>query len=190
MRVAVPDAPVAANVNSAPDELSPDLLPGWQPARASLLAGKLDRGIALRSSIKAGVLGIVIGIIPLLGVVLTGALAVFFYRRANGFVPRAALGSRLGGAAGVIVFAINSAMLTVRIFVFHGQKEYIDFLTQIARSAGLNAADPDIQAVFHTLLTPLGLAISLFFGMIITVALACMGGALASLFLRPNNPRR
>ena len=71
------------------------------------MAGAIDRGTAVRAAIKAGLLGVLIAIIPLLGIVLTGALAVYFYRRENGFVLPAALGSRLGGAAGVVAFAIN-----------------------------------------------------------------------------------
>jgi len=56
--------------------------------------------------------------IPFLGIVLTGSLAIFFYRRENGVPPPAALGSRLGGAAGVVAFAINALMITIRIFIF------------------------------------------------------------------------
>ena len=86
----------------------------------------MDRAVAVRAALKAGVLGVFIGMIPFLGIVLTGALAVFFYRRESGCVLPAALGSRLGGAAGVVVFAINALLITIRIFVFHPQQEYID----------------------------------------------------------------
>ena len=127
--------------------------------------------------------------IPLLGIVLTGSLAVYFYRREIGFVLSAALAARVGGAAGVVTFAINAILLTLRIFVFHGQQEYIDFLTQVAHSAGVNAADADFQSILHSLLTPSGLATSLFFWMILSVVLASAGGALASIFLRPSKPR-
>jgi hypothetical protein len=104
-------------------------------------------------------------------------------------VPVAALASRVGGAAGVVAFAINALLMTVRIFVFHGQQEYIDFLTRIAHKVGADASDPNLQAAFHNLFTPAGLAVSLFFWMIIAVALASVGGALASIFLRPDNTR-
>lgn len=137
----------------------------------------------------AGVLGVFIQMIPLLGIVLTGALAVFFYRRQSGIVLPAALGFRLGGAAGVVAFAINAVMITIRIFVFHAQQEYIDFLTRFAHTVGANASDPDFQAGIRGLLTPSGLAITFLFGMIIAAVLAAVGGALASLFLRPRNPR-
>jgi hypothetical protein len=149
----------------------------------------MDKNVAVRAALKAGALGVFIGMIPLLGIVLTGALAVFFYRRENGFALPAALGSRLGGAAGVVAFGINALMITVRIFVFHAGKEYTDNILKIAEKFGVNVADPDIQASIHNLFTPSGLAITFFFGMILTVVLASVGGALASLLQRPRNTR-
>ncbi len=157
--------------------------------RLAVSANALDRKIAVRAALKAGVLGVFIGMIPLLGVVLTGALAVYFYRRESRFVLPAALAARLGGAAGVAAFAINALLIAIRIFVFHAQQEYIDFLTRFARTIGTNAADPDFQAGIHNLLTPSGMAITFFFGMILVLVLASVGGALASLFMRPRNPR-
>ncbi len=147
----------------------------------------MDRAVAVRAALKAGVLGVFIGMIPFLGIVLTGALAVFFYRRESRFVLPAALASRLGGAAGVVIFAINALLITIRILVFHAQQEYTDYILKLAQRFGANAADPDIQASIHNLFTPSGLAITFFFGMIFTVALASVGGALASLFMRPRN---
>jgi len=121
--------------------------------------------------------------------VLTGALAVFFYRRENGVSPPTVPGSRLGGAAGVVAFAINALMVTIRIFIFHAQQEFIDAILKIAQKFGANAADPDIQASIHNLFTPSGLVITFFFGMIFTVVLASVGGALASLLSRPRKTR-
>jgi hypothetical protein len=144
----------------------------------------MDRRVAVRAALKAGVLGVFVGMIPLLGMVLTGALAVFFYRRENRVSPPTALGSRLGGAAGVVAFAINALLITIRIFVFHAQQEYTDAILNIAQRFGANAADPDIQASIHNLFTPSGLAITFFFGMIFTVVLASVGGALAALLNR------
>ena len=159
------------------------------PMRQTASRNILDRPAARHAALKAGVLGVFIGVIPFLGVVLTGYLAVFFYRRENGLVPIAGLASRVGGAAGVVAFAINAMLMTVRIFVFHAQQEYIDFLTQIAHKVGADASDPNIQAGIRNLFTPAGLAVSLFFWMIIAVILASIGGALASIFLRPGNTR-
>jgi hypothetical protein len=193
VQVAAPDAEIAAGLNPALDELSQEIpvetrLASSQTRQVSS-GSTMDRKIAVRAALQAGVLGVFIGMIPFLGIVLTGALAVFFYRRENGFALPAALGSRLGGAAGVVVFAINALLITIRIFVFHAQQEYTDYILKIAQRFGANAADPDIQAGIHNLFTPTGLAITLFFGMIFTVVLASVGGALASLFSRPRNTR-
>ena len=149
----------------------------------------MDRGKAVRAALKAGVLGVFIGMfIPFLAIVLTGALAVFFYRRESAFVLPVPLALRLGGAAGVVAFAIDSVFFTVWIFVFHHQKEYIDSLTRFIHLAGADAAIPDPQATIQTLFTPVGLVMALFLGMILAVVLASVGGALASLFLRRRNP--
>ena len=193
MQVAIPEAGDVAVFNSAPNAFSPDIpaetrLASSQPPQI-LSAGTMDRGIAVRAALMAGVLGVFVQMIPLLGIVLTGTLAVFFYRRESRIVLPPALGSRLGAAAGVVAFAINSLLITVRIFVFHAQQEYLDFLTRFAHTVGANAADPDFQAGIHSLLTPAGLAITFLFGMIIAALFASVGGALASLFLRPRNPR-
>ena len=149
----------------------------------------MDRGTAVRSALKAAVLGVFVGMIPILGIVLTGGLAVYFYRRESGFVLPAGVGSRLGAAAGVVSFAINALMIAIRIFVFHAQQEYIDGIVKVAQGFGLNPADPDIQTSIHNLFTPAGLAVTFFFGVVFTILLASVGGALASLFLRPRNPR-
>jgi len=186
VQVAISDAEVAPGLNRAPDEFSPAIAVEMRQASSG---SALDRGKAVRAALKAGVLGVFIGMIPLLGMVLTGALAVFFYRRENRVSPATALGSRLGGAAGVVAFAINALMITIRIFIFHAQQEYIDAILKIAQRVGANAADPDIQASIHNLFTPSGLVITFFFGMIFTVVLASVGGALASLLLRPRNTR-
>jgi hypothetical protein len=185
----MPDAEVAASLNPAADELAAEIPQGGHFDRPNLSGSTMDRSIAVRAALKAGVLGVFIGIIPLLGIALTGALAVYFYRRESRFVLPAALGSRLGGAAGIVAFAISGLLFLIRIFVFHARQEYVDFLKQAAQGAGVSAADPAFQAVFHFLLSPSGVATTFFFGMIFAVALASAGGALASLFLRPHNTR-
>jgi hypothetical protein len=175
----------------ASEDFSSHLPPEAQLAASELRQATsrrtLERRAAVHAALKAGVLGVFIGVIPFLGIVLTGYLGVYFYRRENGLVPVAALASRVGGAAGVVAFAINAVLMTVRIFVLHAQQEYIDFLTQIAQKMGADASDPNIQAAIHNLFTPTGLTVSLFFWMLISVALASIGGALASFFLRTRN---
>jgi hypothetical protein len=149
----------------------------------------MDRNTAIRAALKAGVLGVFIGMIPFLGVLLTGGLAVFLYRREKGVTLPAALASRLGGAAGIVAFGINAVLITIQIFFFHAQQRYADDIMAIAQKFGGNVADPDLQASIHNLFTPAGLAVTFFFGMILSVVLASVGGALASWFLRPGGPR-
>jgi len=150
----------------------------------------MDRGVAARAALKAGVLGFFIGmLVPFLAIVVAGALAVFFYRRESGLILPPAFGSRLGGAAGVVAIAIQSFFFTIWIFVFHRQKEYIDSVTRFVHSMGADASIPDIQASIRSLFTPAGMVITLFLVMIVALALASLGGALASLFLRFRNPR-
>ncbi|MGB0046013.1 MAG: hypothetical protein WBP70_00965 [Terriglobales bacterium] len=197
MQIAVPDAGAATVLNPATDEVSAEIPPAGQfgglgtnaGTMPGTMPGTMDRGIAVRAAIKAGVLGVFIGIIPFLGIVLTGALAVYFYRRESRTVLPPALGARLGGAAGVAAFAINALLITIRVFVFHAQQEYIDAILKVAQKFGTNVADPDIQTGIHSLFTPSGLAITFLFGMMIALVLASVGGALTSLFLRPSNPR-
>ena len=194
MQVASPDAEVATGLNPALGEFSPAIAAETRVAspqtRQASFGSAMDRAKAVRAALKAGVLGVFISIItvPLLGILLAGALAVYFYRRENGFAPPAALGSRLGGAAGVVSFAIGALLITIQIFVFHAQQKYIDGLLKVAQKFGANAADPEIQASIHNLFTPSGLAVTFFFLMIFSVVLASLGGALASLFLRRRTP--
>jgi hypothetical protein len=150
----------------------------------------MDRSVAVRAALKAGVLGVFMGMfIPFLAILLTGALAVFFYRREGALVLPVPLASRLGGAAGVVAFAIDSIVFTIWIFVFHHQQQYIDSFTRFIHLVGADAAIPDPQATIQTLFTPVGLTMTLFLGMVLTVVLASVGGALASLILRPRNTR-
>lgn len=140
----------------------------------------LDRGAAVRAALKAGFLGVFIGMIPVLGIVLTGSLSVYFYRREKGFVPGAAIGARVGGAAGMVVFAVN-ALFIIPIIVFHLQQQCIDGFVEMAQKFGINTTTPQFQASIQNLFTPSGLA-SFFF---IVLVLSAAGGALAALFFRP-----
>jgi hypothetical protein len=194
VKVAIPETAVAPGLSSTGDAFSSEI-----PAGASLASfqtlpgatvGTMDRSIAARSAIKAGVLGFFIGmLVPFLAIVVAGGLAVFFYRRESGFVLPVALASRAGGAAGVVAVAIQSFFFAIWIFVFHRQKEYIDSVTRFVHSVGADASIPDIQASIRTMFTPAGMIITLVLAMIVAMVLASIGGALASLLLRPRNPR-
>jgi hypothetical protein len=194
IHVLVPETEVAAE-SAVPTydpspETSVETLLAASQSRTSASGSSMDRGTAVRAALKAGLLGFLIGgFIPFLGIVLAGALAVFFYRRESGFGLPIALGSRLGGAAGVVAVGISSAFLSIWILLFHGQEKYLEFLKQATDKAGVSASDPQFQAVLHSLSTPLGLAITFLLGMVVGSVLASVGGALASLFLRPRKPQ-
>jgi hypothetical protein len=194
VQVAIPEADVGASLNPAPAAFSPEISVETRLASSQLRhtasASTMDKAVAARAAIKAGVLGFFIGMfIPFLAIVVAGALAVFFYRRENGILLPPGFGSRLGGAAGVVAIGIQSIFFAFWIFVFHRQKEYIDSVMRFVHLIGADASIPDIQASIRSLLTPAGLVSALFFLMIVAAVLASLGGALASLFLRPRNPR-
>ena len=147
--------------------------------------GSLDRRIAVRVAIQAGLLGLLISIIPFLGIVLTGALAVFLYRRAGGYALSAGAASRLGAAAGTVSFAISSFFMLVRMVVFHAQQEYQDVMMKVAQAIGMDPKGPEVQDMIRAMMSPPGLALTLFFSFIIGVALAAIGGALAASMARP-----
>jgi hypothetical protein len=77
--------------------------------------------------------------------------------------------------------------MTIRIFFFHALHEYQEVMLKVAQALGLNSTDPEVQEMIHRLSTPSGLAITLFFSLVIGVALAAIGGALASAVLQPRS---
>lgn len=148
----------------------------------SISPGLVDRRLAVRAALKAGAFGIFIAMIPVLGIVLTGSLAVFFYRREKRLALPASTGARLGGAAGIVVFAINT-LFTIPILVFHAQQQSVDMLTEMAQKLGVNTSTPQFQESVHNLFTPSGMLSSF----IIALVLSSAGGALAALIFRPSS---
>jgi hypothetical protein len=150
---------VVPELNSADDELSGDVVLAGYSGRPMVSAKALDSAVAVRTALKAGLAGVFISIIimPLIGIVLAGVLAVYFYRREKGIILPAALGARLGGAAGVVCFIISLILVTIHILAFHAQQLYIDGFLKAAQRFGNNPTDPVVQASLHSLLTPVGL---------------------------------
>jgi hypothetical protein len=190
VQITVPEV-VVPELNSAAAEWSPEPVRAEYSDRPVLSANTIDSGAAVRVALKAGLAGVLISIIimPLIGILLAGVLAVYFYRREKGVVLPAALGARLGGAAGVVCFIISLLLVTIHILAFHAQQLYIDGFLKAAQTFGNNPSDPVVQASLHNLLTPVGLAITFFFAMLFVIVLASIGGALASVFL-PASKRR
>jgi hypothetical protein len=149
-------------------------------------SGLPNRGIAVSAALKAGIVGVLLGIIPLIGSVLIGGLTVFFYYRSGGS-PRlnAHSGSQLGACGGAVAFVISGLFTVIDIFVFHAQKESEEAMLRLMASIGADTASPGIQAGIHALFTPWGMTMSFLFGLIITVALAAIGGAIGASFFSP-----
>jgi hypothetical protein len=144
-----------------------------------------DRNLAARCALKAGVIGVLLlFLVPFVGVVLTGSLAVYLYRRVHGFVPVTGIASRLGAAAGLVSFAIYFVIVVISERVLHGQQAYVDFILKGVQVWGSKPADADFLTVAHFMATPAGLAFTFLFGSILPAILAAAGGALAAVFLR------
>jgi hypothetical protein len=182
--VAVPHSGIVTGSNRESDGISPETVNDGPFDPPAPLGNAIDSGTAVRAALKAGALGIVIGAIPLIGIPLTGALAVFFYRRRSGSVVSAALGAQLGGAAGFVVFAFG-ALLVITIIGLHAQQQCVDMMTTTFQKLGADTSDPNLQVRIRDVFTPSGQALAFF----IAVVPASIGGMLASLFFRPRTPR-
>lgn len=170
-----PDKPFAISHGAVSDRL---------PTQQS----SLERSVAGRAAIKAGVLGSVVGmVVPVVGLLLAGALAVFFYRRDKGLTPTTRVGSRVGAAAGVVSFAINYLVVIIQIFATHGQQQYIDKVLKMEQSFGFDPSDPAIQASVHFVFTPVGIVLTFLFSMLLAALPAALAGAMAVLFSRPSS---
>jgi len=179
--IVVTNPEAAPGLHTAPEGAFPEIA----PPQTSLRPAVMDRRIAARAALLAGIVGVFLGIIPFLGIVLAGALAVFFYQRGGGLPLTPASGSRLGGAAGAVAFMISATMMIVRVFVFHAQREYEQAFARITQAFGVNPADPEIQDMLRRLFTPSGMVITLLFSLALAVAMAAIGGAVAAAILRP-----
>jgi hypothetical protein len=189
VEIAIPDTASSPSLNPPADDLSP-AFPQATSSQSSFpqpnqvhQPGVIDTKYAARAALKAGLLGVFIAMIPLVGVVLTGALSVFFYRRRTGVTLPVPLAARIGGASGIVVFAVN-ALFAIPIIIFHLQQKCIDSFEEMVRKTGLNTDTTQFQASVHTAFTPSGQAE--FF--ILALLLSAAGGALASVFLRPRTP--
>lgn len=129
--------------------------------------------------IKAGIVGVFLGMIPLLGSVLTGMLAVWLYRRAGGH-PTARPATRMGSLAAALALSISAVLTVIQVFVFHARQQSEEALVRLMTALGGNVSDPDFQANIHRLFTPSGLLMSFVVGLLFTLVLGGFGGYIAS----------
>lgn len=186
VEIAAPPRPLqeefpAGGVNLHQPVLTESASSPWQSAPD-------DRRIAGSAIIKAGLLGVLVGIIPLLGSVLTGVIAVWLYRRGGGSYRTAGLGARLGAAAAGLAFAISGLFTAVQVFVLHAQLQSEEAMRKLLSALGADLSDPEIQASIHRLFTPSGMLVSIILGLLVALALGAFGGAVAA-SSRPR-PRR
>lgn len=129
-----------------------------------------------------------LGLYPLVAMLSSGFLAVFFYRqRRPGANIRPAVGVRLGALSGLLWFVMTALLEALAVLVLHKgpeiRKALIDALTQVAS----RTTDPQVLAVFEHFKTPEGLELLMIFGMIFSffaaVVLAAIGGALGGAIL-------
>ena len=179
VQMAAPATEIAVPANDAGDSLVRGSQATDFSHSADPKSGSIDQRAAMRSALKAGAIGTFIGMIPVLGIVLTGSLSVYFYRRKTGSYPPVATGARLGAAAGVVLFALN-AILIIPIIILHAQKECIDSLTQLVQKLGIDTASPQFRATVDGLFTVSGLAKSF----IVALVLTSVGGVLCALLMR------
>jgi len=177
--MAAPAGEIAAPVSDAVDAAVIHPEAGGFDRALPTQSGLFDQRAAMRSALKAGALGTFLGMIPVLGIVLTGSLSVYFYRRKTGYYPPTGIGVRLGAAAGLVLFALNSVLI-IPIILLHAQKECIDSLVQVAQKFGIDTTSPQFQASVRDLFTPAGLAKSL----VVALILTSVGGALCALVMR------
>jgi hypothetical protein len=148
-------------------------------------AGLVDRNVAKRAVLKAGALGGLIGVIvPVVGVALAGSFAVFSYRRERALLSGARLGMKLGAGAGAISFAIDYLVGIVQIFITHSQQEFFEKALKSWQALGVDLSNPDLQTGAHMMFTPIGIAISLIFAMILGAFLGGLFGAVTAAMIR------
>jgi len=177
VRVAIAAPEPAEDISSRAIEVAEttpvESVPPWQPSVD-------ERRVARASVIKAGILGVLLGMIPLLGSVLTGVIAVWFYRRSGGPARGAKLGARVGALAAGLAFTISGMLTVVQVFVLHAQQQSEEAMIKLLEALGANPADPDVQASLHRLFTPEGMVISIVIGLAVAVVLGAFGGAVAA----------
>lgn len=168
-RLPEPESPVPAA--SVPDT---QLLPS--PEHSGPPAAETA---AVWAVIKAGIAGVFLGMIPLLGSVLTGMLAVWLYRRAGGH-PTARPAARMGALAAALALSISAFLTVIQVFVFHARQQSEEALVRLFTALGVNMSDPELQANIHSLFTPSGLMRSFIIALLITLALGGLGGFIVS----------
>ena len=155
-------------------------------------SGSFNRETAVRCALKAGGLGVLIGIIvtiPLIGLLLAGTLAVLFYRRESKSSSDAWTGLKLGALAGAVWLGIDYLIEIVAVFATHSQQEVIEKLVKTWQAMGVDPNTPGIQTAIRIMFTPGGILLGLIFGAIFAGLLAGFTGAVTAAVMGHRNRR-
>lgn len=172
MAVPIPEPESAPPSDHPPETVLPDLPSAFSPPAPK-------PNLALWAVIKAGLVGVFLGIIPLLGSVLTGMLAVWLHRRAGGH-STARPAARIGALAAALALSISAGLTVIQVFVFHARQQSEEATVKLLTALGANLSDPELQANIHRLFTPSGMILSFIFGLLFTLVLGAFGGFIAS----------
>jgi len=153
-----------------------------------VLPGKVDWTYGLPAAILAGFVSAVFMLVSLgtstLGMFVTGALAVMYYRRRT---PHSditlRMGAKLGLMAGLIAFVICTALITI-VTLFSGTERLRTYLLEMAKQAPRFGSRPEVQQQWDWLMSPEGfpsLVLGyLFSALVIFLIFSAIGGLLGA----------
>jgi hypothetical protein len=168
------DREMVANFSTIPIAALPGS--GAYPMQPCALAAAVAFGLTL------------LGLNPFVAALVTGLLAVaFFRRRRPGIVIRSGAGARLGVLSGSVLFGMLAILKTVAVVVLHKGEEIRSQMLDTAQQAAARHPGPEAQQFLDFVKTPGGFAFmmvgSVIVGLIAFVILSSSGGALAAAFL-------
>lgn len=159
----------------------------------SLHSDRIDWPIGFRAAAIAGSVGAFLMLTPLgllgLGMVTSGLLATFIYRRrAPESVLSVGAGTRLGALSGLIGSAVFAVLSTLGILVSHKGTWLRETMLESIQEAAARSSDPQAQQAVEFFKTPQGFATSLIvasiFLFIAFLVLSAAGGAIGALVMR------
>ena len=179
---------------SPPEQNTPeDLNPRESPAPTFHANPAIQWGLALRTTLTAGVIGAFLMVTPFgvfgLGMLIAGAVSVFLYRRRNPWANlTTGVGAKLGIASGFFGSIIFAWIVALLVLVFHGGEQLRAVIIQALDQSAARNPDPEAQQVFQYLKTPQGLATAAIFlalfMFVFFVALGGVGGAIGAMVAR------
>ncbi|MFI5070078.1 MAG: hypothetical protein ACHP8A_04225 [Terriglobales bacterium] len=124
-----------------------------------------------------------------LGLLATGFLSVYFYRRRNPFAQLTIkLGARLGALSGVLGFGITAIASATAAAVLHSGGQLHALMLKAAEQYVSRSTDPQMQQVLDFYASPQGFILMLVIGsimmLLLFMALSSMGGMIGAAVLR------